>query len=88
MTLTNGVMLSYSYDGASQVTGMGYKFGGSTLGNLTYAYDNRGNTCAIGIHSWPISSSLNTAASSACSSAKDFTSPSNHAARRRCKTFA
>ena len=36
-TLPNGVVMNYSYDAASQLTGISYTQGGTTLGDLTYA---------------------------------------------------
>jgi hypothetical protein len=40
--LPNGIVATYSYDTANEVTGIGYANGGTTLVNLTYAYDNAG----------------------------------------------
>ena len=48
LTLPNGIVATYSYDTASQVTGISYASGGTTLGNLTYAYDNAGRRTQIG----------------------------------------
>jgi YD repeat-containing protein len=42
LTLPNGIVMSYSYDNASQLTGITCKNGGTTLGTLTYAYDLAG----------------------------------------------
>ena len=42
LTLPNGVVTGYSYDAASQSTGMTYTLGNNPLGNLSYAYDNDG----------------------------------------------
>jgi YD repeat-containing protein len=39
LTLPNGIVASYSYDNASQLTGMSYSLGSSLLGNLAYGYD-------------------------------------------------
>jgi len=39
LTLPNGISVIYAYDQASQLTGTTYSLGGTTLGNLTYAYD-------------------------------------------------
>jgi len=47
LTLPNGIVTSYSYDGALQLTGLSYSLGQTTLGNLTYAYDNAGRRSAI-----------------------------------------
>ena len=42
-TLPNGVTASYSYDAASQLTGIAYQNGGAVaLGNLAYSYDLAG----------------------------------------------
>jgi len=42
LTLPNGVNVSYSYDGASQLTALNYVLGGASLGNLAYSYDLAG----------------------------------------------
>src|SRR5689334_14977387 len=47
MTLPNGVTLNYGYDAASQLTGITYKLGSTTLGNLTYAYDLAGRRTGV-----------------------------------------
>ena len=39
LTLPNGVKTEYAYDAASRLTGLTYKLGGATLGNLAYTYD-------------------------------------------------
>jgi RHS repeat-associated protein len=39
LTLPNGVVVSYSYDTGSDLTGINYQAGLNTLGNLAYAYD-------------------------------------------------
>jgi RHS repeat-associated protein len=39
LTLGNGVTVTYSYDGDSNLSSLTYKNGASTLGNLTYTYD-------------------------------------------------
>jgi RHS repeat-associated protein len=39
LTLPNGAAVSYSYDTASQLTGITYQVGGSTTGTLAYGYD-------------------------------------------------
>jgi len=48
LTLANGVVMSYSYDAASQLTGLTYTLGATTLGNLSYAYDNAGRRTVMG----------------------------------------
>jgi RHS repeat-associated protein len=40
--------MRYSYDNASQLTGITYKDGGTTLGTLTYAYDLAGRRTQMG----------------------------------------
>jgi RHS repeat-associated protein len=47
-TLANGVVTEYSYDDASHLTAITYKKSGTTLGNLTYAYDVAGRRIQIG----------------------------------------
>jgi len=39
LTLPNGAAVTYSYDTASQLTGITYQVGGSTTGTLSYGYD-------------------------------------------------
>ncbi len=48
LTLPNGVVTSYSYDGASQLAGITYQNGSTTLGNLTYSYDQVGHRASVG----------------------------------------
>jgi len=48
VTLPNGVTMRYSYDRASQLTGINYTLGSSTLGNLTYTYDPGGQRTSAG----------------------------------------
>ncbi|MGI0016808.1 MAG: RHS repeat-associated core domain-containing protein, partial [Nitrososphaera sp.] len=48
LTLPNGILVEYGYDNASRVTGITYKLGVTTLGNLTYEYDAAGNRTKIG----------------------------------------
>lgn len=48
MTLPNGVTMSYSYDGASELAGLTYSLGQTTLGNLTYSYDPLGRRAGVG----------------------------------------
>ena len=48
LTLPNGVQVAYSYDPASQLTGLTYTLGTTTLGNLTYSYDGTGRRTSVG----------------------------------------
>jgi RHS repeat-associated protein len=48
LTMPNGVTVSYSYDGDSHLTGITYQVGGTTLGNLNYSYDQRGQRTQVG----------------------------------------
>ncbi|HEY0760945.1 MAG TPA: RHS repeat-associated core domain-containing protein [Pyrinomonadaceae bacterium] len=48
LTPPGGATTEYTYDDASQVTELTYKFGATTLGNLTYTYDAGGRRTAIG----------------------------------------
>ncbi len=48
LTLPNGVVTSYSYDSASQLAGITYQNGSTTLGNLTYSYDQLGHRASVG----------------------------------------
>jgi RHS repeat-associated protein len=47
LTLPNGIVVEYGYDNANQLTGLTYKSGGTTLGALTYAYDNAGRRTQV-----------------------------------------
>ena len=42
LTLPNNVVVSYSYDNDSHLTGITYQLGSNPLGNLTYTYDQAG----------------------------------------------
>ena len=42
------MVTSYSYDGASQLAGLTYSLGQTTLGNLTYSYDLLGRRASVG----------------------------------------
>jgi RHS repeat-associated protein len=46
--LQDGVAMNYSYDAASQLTGITYMLGSNTLGALTYAYDLAGRRTVVG----------------------------------------
>jgi RHS repeat-associated protein len=46
LTLPNGIVVSYGYDLASQLSGLTYTLGGSTLGTLSYGYDAAGQRTA------------------------------------------
>ncbi|UEP39789.1 DUF6531 domain-containing protein (plasmid) [Burkholderia ambifaria] len=48
LTLPNGIVATYSYDVANQLTGISYANGSTTVGSLTYAYDNAGRRTQIG----------------------------------------
>jgi hypothetical protein len=47
LSLPNGIVVEYAYEDASQVTGLTYKLGGTTLGTLTYAYDLAGRRTSL-----------------------------------------
>jgi RHS repeat-associated protein len=47
-TLPNGVLVTYGYDAASQLTDLTYTKGMTTLGTLTYQYDAAGNRTIVG----------------------------------------
>ena len=42
LTLPNGITTSYSYDNASQLTGLSYQLGATKLGDLVYEFDLAG----------------------------------------------
>jgi len=46
--LPNGVVASYSYDAASQLTGISYQGGALAPANLTYSYDLAGRRVGVG----------------------------------------
>jgi RHS repeat-associated protein len=48
LTLPNGIQLTYGFDNANELTGLTYKLGATTVGNLTYAYDNDGRIITRG----------------------------------------
>lgn len=48
LTLPNGVVTEYTFDAASQLTALVYKYGGSTLGSLSYTYDAAGRRTSAG----------------------------------------
>ena len=48
LTLANGIVVSYGFDNASQVTGLTYTLNSNTLGNLTYSYDMAGRRTMVG----------------------------------------
>ncbi|HEX9223721.1 MAG TPA: RHS repeat-associated core domain-containing protein [Candidatus Acidoferrales bacterium] len=48
LRLPNGVVVIYSFEAGSQLTGITYMLGTNTLGNLTYAYDLAGRRTAVG----------------------------------------
>jgi RHS repeat-associated protein len=48
LTLPKGIVVTYSYDTANQLSGITYVSGSTSIGNLTYAYDNAGQRTQIG----------------------------------------
>lgn len=48
MTLPNNLAMVYAYDNANQLTGITYKQGSTTLGDLTYAYGTAGRRTTVG----------------------------------------
>ena len=48
LTPPGGATTEYTYDAASQITELTYKYGVTTLGNITYTYDAGGRRTAIG----------------------------------------
>jgi RHS repeat-associated protein len=48
LTYPNGIVATYGYDDANEITSLAYTVGPTTLGNLTYTYDLRGQRTAIG----------------------------------------
>jgi len=48
-TLANGIIVAYGYDDSNKLTSITYtSSGGTTIGNLTYAYDPGGHRTAVG----------------------------------------
>jgi len=47
LTLPNGIVMTYGYDDASQLTGITYKLGAATLGDLSYVYDLGGRRARV-----------------------------------------
>jgi RHS repeat-associated protein len=47
LTLPNGISVGYGYDTGGQVTGLTYTLSGSTMGQLTYGYDNAGQRLTV-----------------------------------------
>ncbi len=48
LRLPNGVVVIYSFEAGSQLTGITYMLGANTLGNLTYTYDLAGRRTGVG----------------------------------------
>jgi YD repeat-containing protein len=48
LTLPNGILIESTYDDDSQLTGLTYELTGSTIGDLTYAYDASGRRVSAG----------------------------------------
>lgn len=46
-TLANGVVMVYGYDNANQLTSITYSKGGTTIGDLAYAYDAAGRRTSV-----------------------------------------
>jgi len=46
--LPNGVTEGYTYDLKSEITGINYTLGLSTIGNVSYSYDSAGHTIQVG----------------------------------------
>ena len=44
----HGIVTTYGYDDANQLTSLDYTLGQTTLGTLTYTYDLAGNRTAVG----------------------------------------
>jgi len=42
LALPNGIVAAYTYDSASRLTGMSWRLGGTSLGDLNYAHDGAG----------------------------------------------
>jgi uncharacterized protein RhaS with RHS repeats len=61
MVLPNGILAAYSYDGASQLTGIAYQGGALSPANLAYTYDLAGRR--IGMSGSLASTQLPTAVS-------------------------
>src|SRR5439155_27147365 len=48
LTLPNGITTVYNYNASSQLTGISYQLGVTTLGDLNYGYDNAGRRTTVG----------------------------------------
>ncbi|HEU4890872.1 MAG TPA: RHS repeat-associated core domain-containing protein [Vicinamibacterales bacterium] len=48
VTLPNGIVTEYGYDDSNQITLITYRYGATTLGDLTYAYDSAGRRTILG----------------------------------------
>lgn len=48
LTLPNGIVMTYSFDAVSQLSGINYTLGPNTLGTLTYSYDLAGRRTGAG----------------------------------------
>ena len=48
ITLPNGVVVTYGYDGASRLSSLSYARSGVSLGNITYEYDANGRRLSMG----------------------------------------
>jgi len=47
VTLPNNIVVSYNYDSASRLSGMTYQLGSTTLGTLSYTYDQMGRKTQV-----------------------------------------
>src|SRR5262249_17973040 len=48
LTYPNGIVATYGYDNANELTSLAYTLGPTTLGSLTYTYDAAGQRTSIG----------------------------------------
>ena len=48
LTLANGIVATYGYDGASHLTSLAYTLNGNPVGDLTYTYDAAGQRISVG----------------------------------------
>lgn len=48
LTLPNGIVANYTYDAASELTGIAYTQSGSPIGDLEYTYDSGGRVATVG----------------------------------------
>jgi RHS repeat-associated protein len=48
LTLPNGILATYGYDNANQLTSLAYTLNGNPVGDLTYTYDAAGQRTSVG----------------------------------------